>query len=240
MSRRAMGIRLATTWPCECRRADRRPWWPCRQRAPRPSRTTIPRRQGRTGRGTRARPSPARSRGAAVQQDDRVGQQHHGHQEVDHDQVGVELGVDDEAPEPRLGHHPAPGALPPATPGPGGTAAAGTPRPERGTTIVRDDGDHTVPELDNRVQCKLGGEVAAGSRTASPGSPDRNRSAGPRPPSPRSGPSGRRYPAVAMRPKRPGLTCRYLSHRLPLAPLLLWRCRAQVLPRTRSYRWRSG
>ncbi len=97
--------------------------------------------------------------GGAVDQDDGVDQQEHGGEEVHHDDVGVELGVDDDAAEDGLGQHAA--HQPSAQPHQVAPARGAEDRAEegRGHPHGQDDGDQAVPELHQAVELQRGGQV---------------------------------------------------------------------------------
>ncbi len=108
-----------------------------------------------------------------------VGQQHHGGEEVDHDQVGIELGVDDDPAQHGLGqyaHHQATAQIDQV-----GSAGPAEDRPQErgGHGDGQDHRDQAISEFDQAVELQGGGQVARRSSRANRLQPSPNRSIGP-------------------------------------------------------------
>jgi hypothetical protein len=114
-----------------------------------------------------------------MDQDDGVRQEDHGGEEVHHDEIRVELGVDHDPAEYGLGHHPADQAAAqpdqiPAT----GSAEDGAQQGRRHRD-GQDDGHHPIAEFHQTVELQRRSEVAhrafgpVGTPQARSGQPDR-------------------------------------------------------------------
>ena len=102
--------------------------------------------------------------GGAVDQHHGVDQQEHGGEEVHHDDVGVELGVDDDPAEDGLGQHAGHEAA--AQPDEVAPAGGAEDRAQEGGghRHGQDDGDQSVAELDQAVELEGRGQVPGRAR----------------------------------------------------------------------------
>ena len=98
--------------------------------------------------------------GGSVHEDDRVDEEEHRRVEVHHDDVGVQLRVDDDATEDGLSQHPRHQAA--AQPHEVAAAGRAEDRAEEGggDGDGEDDGDEAVAELDEAVELQGRGQVA--------------------------------------------------------------------------------
>ena len=95
-----------------------------------------------------------------MDQDDGIGQQDHGGEEVHHDQIRVEFRVDHDPPQHRLGQNPDDQAAAQVDQvAPAGAAKDGG-QEGGGHDDGQDHGDQAVPELDQPVELEGRGEVA--------------------------------------------------------------------------------
>ena len=119
--------------------------------------------------------------GRAVHEHHGVDQQQHGGEEVHHDDVGIELRVDDDPAEDGLGQDA--GHEPAAQPDQVAPARGAEDGAEEGRRHGdgEDDGDQPVAELDQAVELQRRGQVPDASTRASWCSPGPSRSGG-RPP----------------------------------------------------------